>query len=492
MAGDKTRLSGSALSRLQEVVGRDGVLSNTAELDAYVIDWRRNFSGPTDAVLLPRSTEQVAQIMRLCTDMNLPMIPQGGNTGQSGACVPLKDQGCNVIINMSKMNRIRAVDCANQSVTVDAGVVLQTIQECAKSNGLFFPLSLGAEGTCQIGGNLATNAGGTAVLRYGNARDMVLGLEVVLPNGDVWDGLRALRKDNTGYDLKALFMGSEGTLGIITGASLKLFAQPVEKAVAWVAMPSLQHATDLLSRFRVEFESRLSAFEYVSREQLDLVLRYVPGHTDPLPDKSAGYLLVELSDTITTGTLDALLQQSLVKAMEVGQVNNALVAASHAHALSFWKIRHSVSQANRSHGVSLNHDVAVPTSLVPAFVKSATSKIKEVFPDAHIVTVAHLGDGNVHFLTIFPQAFWDTLGDSKAYAKQVRQLVYDTSMEFQGTFSAEHGIGQSLTTELVRYKSSIEVGLMHQIKKAFDPLGIMNPNKVLTRPQPPSAGGICQ
>lgn len=482
MPSDKTRLSASLLSRLQDVVGRDGLLSNTAELEGFTTDWRRNFSGPTDAVLLPRNTEQVAALVRMCAEINLPIIPQGGNTGQSGACVPQSDQGSNVILNLSRMNRIRAVDRANQSVTVDAGVVLQTLQECARSNGLFFPLSLGAEGTCQIGGNLSTNAGGTAVLRYGNARDMVLGLEVVLPNGEVWDGLRTLRKDNTGYDLKALFLGAEGTLGIITGASLKLFAQPVEKAVAWAAVPSLQLATDLLSRFRGDFESRLSAFEYVSREQLDLVLMHVPGHTDPLPDNSAGYLLIELSDSIATGTLDALIQQTLVQAMEAGQVNNALVAASNAHALSFWNIRHSVSEANRSHGVSLNHDVAVPTSVVPAFVERATSKINKIFPKAHVVTVAHLGDGNVHFLAIFPKFFWNTLDDSKAYARQVRQLVYDTANEFQGTFSAEHGIGQSLTAELSRYKSNIELGLMRQIKAAIDPSGIMNPYKVLTHP----------
>lgn len=481
MTYDKTRLSPSVVSRLQDVVGRDGLLTDMAELDGFVIDWRKNFRGPTDAVLFPRNTSQVADLVRLCAELNLPVIPQGGNTGQSGASVPLKDQQSNVIINLSRMNQIREIDRANQSVTVDAGVVLQTLQETAKNNGLYFPLSMGAEGTCQIGGNLSTNAGGTAVLRYGNAREMVLGLEVVLPNGDVWDGLRSLRKDNTGFDLKALFMGAEGTLGIITAASLKLFAQPIEKAVAWVAVPSLQHATNLLSRFRGEFESRLSAFEYVSREQLDLVTQHVVGQTDPLPDKSAGYLLIELSDSIETGTLDAMLQKTLAQAMEDDQVNNALVATSHAHAMKFWKIRHSVSQANRAHGVSLNHDVAVPTSAVPAFVESATAKVKNSFPKAHVVIVAHLGDGNVHFLAIFPQSFWDSLKDPKAYAMQVRQLVYDTAQEFKGTFSAEHGIGQSLTSELVRYKSSVEVGLMRQIKAAIDPLGIMNPGKVLAQ-----------
>ncbi len=481
MTFDKTRLSPSVVSRLQDVVGRDGLLSDMAELDGFVTDWRKNFRGPTDAVLLPRNTSQVADLVRLCAEMKLPVIPQGGNTGQSGASVPLRDQESNVIINLSRMNRIRALDHANQSVTVDAGVVLQNLQETAKNNGLYFPLSMGAEGTCQIGGNLSTNAGGTAVLRYGNAREMVLGLEVVLPNGDVWDGLRSLRKDNTGFDLKALFMGAEGTLGIITAATLKLFAQPNEKAVAWVAVPSLQHATSLLSRFRGEFESRLSAFEYVSREQLDLVIQHVAGQTDPLPDNSAGYLLIELSDSIETGMLDAMLQKTLAQAMEDDQVNNALVATSNAHAMKFWKIRHSVSQANRAHGVSLNHDVAVPTSVVPAFVENATKKVQNSFPQAHVVIVAHLGDGNVHFLAIFPQSFWDSLKDPKTYAMQVRQLVYDTAQEFKGTFSAEHGIGQSLTSELVRYKSSVEVGLMRQIKAAIDPLGIMNPGKVLAQ-----------
>jgi len=480
MAADKSRLSDSVLARFQEIVGPDGILSKTSELEGFVTDWRRNFSGPTDAVLLPRNAQQVSALVRLCAELNLPIIPQGGNTGQSGASVPLKDQASNVIINLSRMNQIRSVDVANHSVTVDAGVVLQTLQDCASSNGLFFPLSLGAEGSCQIGGNLSTNAGGTAVIRYGNARDMVLGVEVVLPNGDIWDGLRTLRKDNTGYDLKALFLGAEGSLGIITGASLKLFAKPVEETVAWVAMPSLQHAIDLLTRIRSDFESRLSAFEYISREQLDLVLQHVPGHVDPLPDDSAGYLLIELTDSIATGTLDSLIQKTLEQEMELGHVNNAVVAMNQGQAQSFWNIRHNVSIANRTHGVSLSHDVAVPTSEVPAFVRTASSRVKESFSKAHIVTVSHLGDGNVHFIAIFPKSFWDTLEDPKAYGREVRKLVYDTANEFKGTFSAEHGIGQSLTGELVRYKSGIEVELMRRIKAAIDPSGIMNPSKVLS------------
>lgn len=458
------------------------MLTEAQDLRSFVTDWRLRYSGPTDAVLLPRSTAEVARIVRLCSEHQIPIIPQGGNTGQSGGSVPLAQQGTNVIVNLSRMNKIRAVDRDNSTMTVDAGVVLQTIQDKAQEHGRYFPLSLGAEGSCQIGGNLSTNAGGTNVLRYGNAREQAIGLEVVLPDGQIWNGLKTLRKDNTGYDLKALFMGAEGTLGIITGAVLKLYARPVERAVAWAAVPSLRAAVDLLSLLRDSFESRLSAFEYISRAQLDLVLRHVPNTTDPLPDNAAGYLLIELNDSIATHALDQMLQDGLAVAMERRLANNALVAASHAHAASFWKIRHSVSEANRTHGVSLNHDVAVPTSVLPDFVTRATAQIEATFPQAEIITVTHLGDGNVHFLTIFPRPFWEALEGPIAYASAVRKIVFDIASEFDGTFSAEHGIGQALTTELERYKPAAGIDLMRSLKLALDPKGIMNPGKVLPHP----------
>ncbi|UUZ66429.1 FAD-binding oxidoreductase (plasmid) [Polaromonas sp. P1-6] len=480
-----TRLSPSLIQQFAEFLGADAVLTEAQDLRGFVTDWRLRYSGPSDAVLLPRSTAEVARIVRICSEHQIPIIPQGGNTGQSGGSVPLAQQGTNVIVSLSRMNKIRAVDRDNSTMTVDAGVVLQTIQDKAQEHGRYFPLSLGAEGSCQIGGNLSTNAGGTNVLRYGNAREQAIGLEVVLPDGQIWDGLKTLRKDNTGYDLKALFMGAEGTLGIITGAVLKLYARPVERAVAWAAVPSLRAAVDLLSLLRDSFESRLSAFEYISRAQLDLVLRHVPNTTDPLPDDAAGYLLIELNDSIATHALDQMLQDGLAVAMERGLADNALVAASHAHAASFWKIRHSVSEANRAHGVSLNHDVAVPTSVLPDFVTCATAQIEATFPQAEIITVTHLGDGNVHFLTIFPRPFWEALEDPAAYVSAVRKIVFDIASEFDGTFSAEHGIGQGLTAELERYKPAAGIDLMRRLKQALDPKGIMNPGKVL-----PQAHGV--
>ena len=356
-----SRLDAAVIDRMKEIVGPAGVLTDAADLARYTTDWRKRYSGPTDAILLPHTSAEVSQLMKLCHQESIEVIPQGGNTGQSGGSVPLVAQAANVILCLTRLNKIRHIDLENNTVTVDAGVVLAALQDAAENAGRFFPLSLGAEGSCQIGGNLATNAGGTAVLKYGNARESVLGLEVVLPNGDLWDGLRMLRKDNTGYDLKALFLGAEGTLGVITGAVLKLYSRPKESAVAWVAVDSMAKGVQLLAMFRDAFESRLSAFEYLSRAELELVLRHVPGQLDPLAGESADCVLIELSDSLQTGTLASMLEDELGQAMEAGVVINAVVATSGQQASALWKIRHSVSEANVAHGVSLNHDVAVPT-----------------------------------------------------------------------------------------------------------------------------------
>lgn len=474
-----TRLHAAAINCMKEVVGSTAVLTESADLDGHTTDWRKRYCGPTDAVLLPSTPAQVAALVKLCAAEGIAIIPQGGNTGQSGGSVPLPAQALNVILCLRRLNKIRNIDRDNSTITVEAGVVLQAVQEAAQSVERFFPLSLGAEGSCQIGGNLSTNAGGTAVLRYGNARDSVLGLEVVLPDGEIWDGLRTLRKDNTGYDLRSLFLGSEGTLGIITAAVLKLYSRPVESVVAWVAVDGMAPAIRLLYRLRDALESRLSAFEYVSRAQLDLVLRHVPGNGDPLPDRAAGYVLIELSDSLRTNALNAMLEAALSDAMEAGLVSNAIVAASGAQAATLWKIRHSVSEANRAHGVSLNHDVAVPIAAIAAFTAEATTHIHTHFPDAEVVTVAHLGDGNVHFLVIFPREFWATLPNTVEYTAQVRRAVYTLANHHRGTFSAEHGIGQSLTDEMTHFKSAVELALMRRIKSALDPQGLMNPGKVL-------------
>jgi FAD/FMN-containing dehydrogenase len=474
-----TRLSTSVIDRMKAIVGSAGVLTDSADLEGHITDWRKRYSGPTDAVVLPRSTSEVAALVKLCATENIPIVPQGGNTGQSGGSVPLPNQSPNVILCLGRLSSIREINRDNNTITVEAGVVLQTVQEAAEEIERFYPLSLGAEGSCQIGGNLATNAGGTAVLRYGNARDTVLGLEVVLPNGDIWHGLRTLRKDNTGYDLKSLFLGSEGTLGIITAAVLKLYSRPVESAVAWVAVDGMASAVKLLSLLRDTLDSRLSAFEYVSRAQLDLVLKHVAGQSDPLAGHAEGYVLIELSDSLRTNALSSMLESSLESALESGLVSNAVVASSGAQAAALWKIRHSVSEANRAHGVSLNHDVAVPTALLPVFTAEATAYIHTHFPQAEVITVAHMGDGNVHFLTIFPRSFWASLPDAEAFTAEVRRAVYTLANHHSGTFSAEHGIGQSLTGEMAHFKSAVELGLMRQIKSMLDPNCLLNPGKVL-------------
>lgn len=474
-----TRLHALVIDCMREVIGPTAVLTESADLEGHTIDWRRRYCGPTDAVLLPSTPAQVAALVKLCAAEGIAIIPQGGNTGQSGGSVPLPAQAPNVILCLRRLNKIREINRDNSTITVEAGVVLQAVQEAAQSVERFFPLSLGAEGSCQIGGNLSTNAGGTAVLRYGNARDSVLGLEVVLPDGEIWDGLRTLRKDNTGYDLKSLFMGSEGTLGVITAAVLKLYSRPVESAVAWVALDGMAPAVQLLYQLRDALESRLSAFEYVSRAQLDLVLQHVPGHSDPLPDRAAGYVLIELTDSLRTNALTTMLEAALSNAMEAGLVSNAVVAVSNAQAAALWKIRHSVSEANRAHGVSLNHDVAVPIAAIPAFTAEATTYIHTHFPEAEVITVAHLGDGNVHFLAIFPSEFWATLPNAAEYTAQVRRGVYTLANQHRGTFSAEHGIGQSLTNEMTQFKSAVELALMRRIKFALDPLGLLNPGKIL-------------
>jgi len=473
------QISSNMLQQLARVVGPDRVRTDSQEIAPFLTDWRKRYSGLSRAVIFPGSTEEVARIMRICHDHRIAVIPQGGNTGQSGGSVPLRGQGENIILSLSRLNRIRALDKTNNTMTVEAGVILQTIQETASAEGRFFPLSLGAEGSCQIGGNLSTNAGGTNVLRYGNARDLVLGLEVVLPNGEILSNLKTLRKNNTGYDLKHIFLGAEGTLGVITGAVLKLFAPPVERAVAWVAVASLAKAVELLTHIRDTLEPRLSAYEYISREQLGLVTKYVPGNDAPMAAEHAGYILIELSDSILSHSLTATLEASLADAMDRGLIADAIIAANETQSKALWKIRHSVSEANVAHGVSLNHDVAVPTSYVPAFVERASSRIQAEFPEADVIIVAHLGDGNVHFLVIFPRAFWQQIDDSSAYALKVRRVVYDIADEFSGTFSAEHGVGQSLTAELERYKTGPELQLMRQLKSLLDPHGIMNPGKVL-------------
>ena len=384
-----------------------------------------------------------------------------------------------VIINLQRMRRIRSVDPAINAICVDAGCVLAAVQQAAVENARFYPVSLGAEGSCQIGGAVATNAGGTGVLRYGNMRDNVLGLEVVLPDGSVWDGLYALRKNNTGYDLKHLFIGSEGTLGIITGAVLKLHALPTARSIAWLSVPSPEAALDVLGLFRASHDTRLTAFELLDENQVRLVVDHIPGRRCPLTDSSGWHVLVELSDTIDTTLLDEAMQPVLERAYAQGLVSGAVVATSEAQRLAMWEVRHSVSEANKKGGIGLTTDCAVPISAVPRFIARATETVHAIVPGLPMVVVAHLGDGNVHFIPFFSFAEWEAVADKDGCAQQIRRAVNDTAVALGGTFSAEHGVGRSLTGEMTRYKPAIEITMMQAIKRTLDPNNLFNPGRLL-------------
>jgi FAD/FMN-containing dehydrogenase len=404
------------------------------------------------------------------------MVPQGGNTSLCGASVP-DASGAQVVVNLSRMNRVRSVDTDNNTMTVEAGCVLANLQQEADRHGRLFPLSLGAQGSCEIGGNLSTNAGGTGVLRYGNTRELVLGLEVVLPDGQVWNGLRGLRKDNTGYDLKHLFVGAEGTLGIITAAVLKLFPRPRSQATALVAVESPAAAVRLLGKLREACGERVTGYELMARVCIDLVMRYMPATRDPLASRYAWYVLVELSDSAEGPALQALLEGALESAAEARLVLDAAVAASQAQRDALWKLREDVAEAQKLDGPSVKHDVSVPVSRVPDLIERAGAALLARFPDIRIVAFGHVGDGNIHYNC--SKAERQEAEEFFAGAPEVNRIVYDTVRSLDGSISAEHGLGALKREEIRRYKSALELDLMRSIKRTLDPHGLMNPGKVL-------------
>ncbi|MGY8680724.1 FAD-binding oxidoreductase [Bradyrhizobium sp. UFLA05-153] len=472
------------IEAFKRLLGDTAVLVREEDLAAVTEDWRGRYRAPALCAVLPSTTEQVASIVRLCVESGTPVLPQGGNTSLCGAATPTGQGKPPVIIALTRMRRIRSIDSVNNTMVVDAGCVLATIQEAAAASGRLYPVSLGAEGSCQIGGNIATNAGGTGVLRYGNTRDNVLGLEVVLPDGAIWDGLYALRKNNTGYDLKHLFIGSEGTLGIITGAVLKLHPLPTAEAVAWLAVDSPQQALDVLGLFQASCNSRLSAFELMNAKQIQLVLEQVPGRRCPVAQVDSWHVLVELSDTGDAGALNATMQAVLERAFEAGLISNGVVAASEAQRKAMWLVRHSVSEANKKAGVGLTSDSAVPVSAVPTFIAKAMQAVHAIIPDLPFVIVGHMGDGNIHLIPFFGFAEWDALPDRDAVGEHIRHAVNDVAASLRGTFSAEHGVGRTLMEQMTRYKPPVELALMRAVKQAFDPSGLFNPGQVLP---PPSA-----
>jgi FAD/FMN-containing dehydrogenase len=464
---------------LKEILGPSGLLVAPEEMHGFTEDWRGRYRGSAICVALPANTQQVAATVKLCAEAGMPVLAQGGNTSLCGGAVPNAIGGAPVIINLQRMRRIRSIDAGSNAICVDAGCVLAAVQEAATESSRFFPVSLGAEGSCQIGGTIATNAGGTGVLRYGNMRDNVLGLEVVLPDGSVWDGLSALRKNNTGYDLKHLFIGSEGTLGIVTGAVLKLHPLPTARSMAWLGVAAPQAALDILNLFRVSCEARLSAFELMDENQVALVVKHVPGRRCPLTEASAWHVLVELSDTSNGAALDEAMHEVLERAFARGFIADAVVGTGETQRAAMWEFRHSVSEANKKGGVGLTTDCAVPVSAVPAFITAASQAVRSIAPDLPIVTVAHLGDGNVHFIPFFNFGQWDAIADKDAFAQRVRRAVNDAAVALGGTFSAEHGIGQTLIEEMARYKPPVEIALMQTIKHAFDPQNLFNPGRLL-------------
>ena len=471
------------IEAFKQLLGDTAVLTREEDLAGLTEDWRGRFRAPALCAVLPSTTEQVAAIVRLCVAHETPVLPQGGNTSLCGGATPSGQGKPPVIVALTRMRRIRSLDPVNNTMVVDAGCVLATIQETAAAAGRLYPVSLGAEGSCQIGGNIGTNAGGTGVLRYGNTRDNVLGLEVVLPDGSVWDGLYALRKNNTGYDLKHLFIGSEGTLGIITGAVLKLHPLPTAEAVAWLAVDSPRKALDVLGLFQASCSSRLSAFELMNAKQIQLVLEQVPGRRCPVAEIDTWHVLVELSDTGDAAALAATMQTVLEQALEAGLVSDGVVAASEAQRKAMWLVRHSVSEANKKAGVGLTSDTAVPVSTVPDFIDQAMAAVRAIVPDLPFIIVGHMGDGNIHLIPFFGFAEWDALPERDAVGQRIRRAMNDVASSLRGTFSAEHGVGRTLTGEMSRYKPPVELALMRAVKQAFDPKGLFNPGRVL----PPSS-----
>ena len=464
------------LERIKEIVGRKGWSSDAAELAPLLLDRRGKFTGQCALLVRPASTEEVAHVVTLCAEQGIAIVPQGGNTGVCGGATP-QPQGHEILMALGRMNQVRDVDPLNYTMTVDAGCILADIQKEAEAVDRLFPLSLGAEGSCQIGGNLSTNAGGVAVLRYGNSRDLVLGLEVVLPDGQIWHGLRGLRKDNRGYDLKQLFVGAEGTLGIITAAVLKLFPSPKDVQTAFVALSNLEASTELLTRARAASGDAVASFELIPRIGLEFALKHVDGTVDPLQDKHDWYALIEFSGARADGNMRESMEVMLGEAAESALITDATIASSEKQRDEIWRIREAMVEAQTFEGASVHHDVSVPVSRVPEFIRLAIVAVAEAVPGIRPVTFGHLGDGNIHFNLSRPTEMNDDAFGKQASA--LSRIVHDIVHSLDGSFSAEHGIGQLKREELKHYKSALELDMMRRIRAALDPKGLMNPEKVL-------------
>lgn len=472
-----TPIAAATLARLKDAAGPGGYLDQPGDIAPHCVSWRDDWKGASPLVLRPATTAEVAAIVRICAETRTPIVPQGGNTGLTGASQPHADAS-EVILSTSRLNKVRDVDLANDTITVEAGVVLAEIQRTAANHDRLFPLSLGAEGSCQIGGNISTNAGGTQVLRYGNTRSLVLGLEVVLADGTIWDGLKGLRKDNTGYDLKQMFIGAEGTLGIVTAAVLRLFPRPTAVETAWLGLASADAAVALLGHMKRALGDQISSFELISRRTLEFLLAGVPGHEDPLRAPHPWYVLVEAAGQGAPDALAEPFAATLAAAMEDGLVADAVISASGAQTKRFWQMREDFAHAQQAAGGVAAHDISVPVSRIPEFLRRADAALLAAYPDIRINAFGHVGDGNLHFNPARPLT-WDA-ARLRAEKPAINRIVHDIVVALGGSISAEHGIGRMRREENARYKSPAEMALMRTLKRSLDPDNILNPGKVIT------------
>ncbi|MEZ5775881.1 MAG: FAD-binding oxidoreductase [Hyphomicrobiaceae bacterium] len=464
------------IDRFAAITGERYAIREAGAQSAYLREWRDLFTGQTPLVLRPGSTAEVSAILALAAETGTAIVPQGGNTGLVGGQIPSK-AGEEIVLSLSRLDRVRALDPAGDTITVEAGCTLEAVQRAAETAGRLFPLSLASQGSCQIGGNISTNAGGVQVLAYGNTRDLVLGLEVVLADGRVWDGLRALRKDNTGYHLKDIFIGAEGTLGVVTAAVLKLFPRPAERVTAIAGLPSLEAVRDVFARMRAAAGPALTAFEVMPRLAIEFVNRHVPGTRDPLSAPHAWYALVELSGHVADGHAARTMETVLAAAIEAGEVEDAAIAATLQQSADLWRLRETLSDTQKQEGGSIKHDVAVPVEAIPELIARGNARMEALMPGIRPLPFGHFGDGNIHYNVSQPVGMdkarfleeWDRFND----------VIYEIVRDLGGSISAEHGIGRLKVEDIAMTKSEVEMDLMRRLKAAFDPAGILNPGKVL-------------
>lgn len=465
-------LPADAAAAIAAIVGDLGIVpeGDWAPVNA---EWRNRWQGRPSMVVAPGSVEEAAALVRLCAERRLAVTPQGGNTGLVGGQIAMNGE---VLVLMRRMRRVRAISALDNTLVADAGVTLAEAQDAAAAIDRLFPLSIGSEGSCQIGGAISTNAGGVNVIRYGNCRDLVLGIEAVLPSGEIWNGLKRLRKDNTGYDLKQLFIGGEGTLGLVTGAAVKLFPAPREKLTVFAGVSSPEAALQLLSRAQGESGGAVTSFELMSRAIFALVLKNIAGSRDPLAGVHPWYVLAEFSAG-RTGVLRPMAEDLLGAAIDAGEISDAAIAESDAQAKAFWRLRHSMSEAMKPEGGQAKYDVSVPVASVPAFLTAADAGVERACPGARIVAFGHMGDGNIHYDVLQPPGM--ARADFAAREEAIERAVYDAIDRFEGSISAEHGVGVARRDDIARRKSPAEIAMMRAVKAAFDPHGIMNPGKMI-------------